>query len=150
MADPRLTIAAVAALLLAAVIGIVALSAGGASPTQAPPPAGCLERWNSDPRALVYGRHNYAEHLYVSAQVRLLSTKGQQERRKRGGRCAVIFGAPGLDPEPFAAGKRYSDHRWAPLSKLPGIPDVRLAELQVEALSAANVGLRPDGTLRAF
>lgn len=141
---------AAAALLLIVVIGIVALSAGGASQPQAPPPVGCVERWNSDPRALIYGRHNYIEHRYSSVQVGLLSTKGQEAPWKRGGSCAVVFGAPGLDPEPFFAGQRYGDHHWAPLSKLPGIPDVRLAELQVEALSAANAGLHPDGTLGAF
>lgn len=129
------------------VIGAVTLSAGGASQPQTPLPTGCVERWNGDPDALVYGRHNYTEHSYTSAQVELLSTKGRVARRGRGGSCAVVFGAPGLDPERFAAGRRYGDHRWISLSKLPAIGDERLAELQVEALSAANVSLGPDGTL---
>lgn len=145
-----MSIAAAAALLLAVVIGIVALSAGGASQSQAPLPTSCIERWNSDPKALVYGGHNYFGHRYASAQVELLNTAGRVAGKKRGGSCAVVFGAPGLDPEPFAAGQRYSDHRWIPLSKLPAIGDARLAELQVEALAVANVSLRPDGTLKAF
>jgi hypothetical protein len=60
----------------------------------------------------------------------------------------VVFAGSGLDSEPYFAGQRYAGGRWVPLSKLTGVTDLRLAELQTQAQSAANVILGPDGTLR--
>ena len=144
--DRRLT-AIAAALLLAMVVGVVAFpSAGGTKP--APIPAGCLGPWNGDPEALIYGRHDYLEHEYEAAQVLLLDRVGEPAARRRGGRCAVVFPASGLDREPYFAGQRHTGRRWVPLSKLPGVTKLRLSELQTQAQSVANVILRPDGTLR--
>lgn len=145
-ADHRLPIAVASALLLGAVIGVVVLSGSSESSPPTPPPSGCLARWNEDPASLRYGRHNYIGHRYTSAQVRRLSVSGEDPRSGEGN-CAVVFPAPTLDSEPFFAGQLATGDRWTPIAKLPTIPDVRLAELQVEAQSAANASLHPDGTL---
>ena len=142
----RRHVAVAAALLLAAVVAVVVLSSTG-GPNPAPIPRGCLELWRGDSRALVYGRHDYLEHEYEIAQVQLLDLRGEPAGTKHGGRCAVVFAASQLDPESRFAGQRYTGTRWIPLSRISQITDLRLAELQAQAQSAANVILRPDGTL---
>jgi hypothetical protein len=144
--DHRPSVAAAGTLLLAAAVGVVVLSGGGGNPAPTPPPPACFDRWNSNQNALVFGRHNYLGHSYTSAQVRLLDMSGEVPRMGEG-RCAVVFPSPTLDPEPAAAAEIYIHDRWTPLARLPRVPDVRLSELQVDAQSAANVQLRPDGTL---
>lgn len=142
----RRHVAVAAALLLAAVVAVVILSSGSES-DPAPIPAGCIELWNGDSDALVYGRHDFIEHEYDRAQVLLLNARGEPAGGKGGGRCAVVFAAPGLDREPRFAGQRHDGARWVPLSRLPGLSDLRLSELQAQAQSVANVFLRPDGTV---
>jgi hypothetical protein len=57
----------------------------------------------------------------------------------------VVFAAPRLDPEPVAAAEINLRGSWTPLS---GSADSRrLAELQSEAVSAANAELGQDGRL---
>ena len=58
-----------------------------------------------------------------------------------GGGCAAVFAATRLDPEPGAAAQISLRSRWEPLSNYAD--PTRLAQLQSQALGAANAELAP-------
>lgn len=138
-----LPIAVAATLLLAGLVAIVLLAGADSGRDASPPAPECVSLWNGDRRALGDGSHNRQSHGYVEAQVVRLDRAGNPSS---GGECAVVFPAKTLDPESFAAAKIHRAGGWQPLSAT-GVGDGRLAELQLEAVGAANVVLRPDGSL---
>ncbi len=142
--DVRLPIAAAGLLLLAGLVAAMLLGRGSSGQTATAPPPRCVSLWNEDRRALVYGSHSFHEHRYTEAEVLYLDQAGNEARR---GSCAVVFPSATLDPEPFVAIKVYRGGRWRPLSQARGVSEVRLAELQAEAVEGANVMLGPDGAL---
>jgi hypothetical protein len=145
--DPRPAILAACLLLLAGVVGVILFTGGSSADLGKPPPARCVSLWNSDRQARRYGRHNFASHRYAGAQVLFLDREGNPAR---GGNCAVVFPAASLDPEPVAAAQAYVEDGWVPLSRLEGVTDQRLAQLQAEAIPRNNVILLEDGTLEPF
>lgn len=142
--DVRLPIAAAGLLLLAALVGALLLGRGSSRQTAAAAPPRCVSLWNEDRRALVYGYHSFHGHRYTEAEVLYLDRAGNEARR---GGCAVVFPSATLDPEPFVAIKVYRGGRWRPLSQAGDVSEVRLSELQAEAVEGANVMLDPDGSL---
>lgn len=50
----------------------------------------------------------------------------------------------------MAAAQLYRDGDWVPLSRLQGMMDAHLAELQADAVSGNNAVLREDGSLEPF
>lgn len=142
--DVRPVIAAASLLLLLAIVVGVALGRGSSGRKAVAASAQCVSLWNSDPTALAYGLHNFQGHGYTRAEVVRIDRSGNPARR---GSCAVAFPSASLDPEPIAAAAVYRQGRWLPLGKLNEVSDVRLAELQVEAVEGANVMLRSDGSL---
>lgn len=146
-ADWRPALIGAAAVLLAGIVAIVVLAGGDESPAAAAPPPGCIEEWNGDRAAQAYGAHNFAGHGYSQAHVLLLDpTAEAAASAEEGGRCAVVFPAGSLDPEPIAAAQTFVNGRWVPLSSA-GVEEARLAELQADAVSAVNARLLADGTL---
>ena len=143
----RLVIALGAALVLTAIIVVVAVASAGDSDDQAAPPQSCVEAWNADPAALVYGRHNFDFHHYTGALVTFLAEGAVEVGPGEVGLCAVIFPSEALDPEPFAAGQVLQGRTWKPISELAGVELTRLAELQVQAAGAPNTTLDDRGEL---
>jgi hypothetical protein len=146
-ADWRLPIAAAALLLLVGVTGAVLLLGGGSGGGAVRPPPGCVEAWNSDKGARAIGKHNLYAHGYRLAEVQLLDAAGEAAEAGAGGRCAVVFPARTLDPEPQAAAYSRRARGWVSLSA-SGVSAITLGELQSEAISDANVDLDRSGTLR--
>lgn len=142
--DLRLPIAVAGLLLLATLVGVMLLGRGSSGKTAAAAPPRCVSLWNEDHQALTYGSHSFHGHRYTEAEVLYLDRAGNPARQ---GDCAVVFPSATLDPEPFVAIKVYRSGGWRPLSRMKGVSEVRLAELQVEAVEGANVMLGPDGTL---
>ena len=145
----RFGVALTAAMLLAGLTAIVLTSSGSSSEegTAAPAPLGCLEAWNSDSRAIAFGRHNSISHGYGDVQVgRMPQEGGTSLSSERGaGECAVVFAAEQLDPEPEAAGEIQLDGEWLPLSSL--LETAVLGELQSAAVDAANAIVTAEGEL---
>lgn len=140
----RLPIAVAGLLLLAVLVGVVLAASGSSGRHIRAAPALCVSRWNEDPRALASGYHNFHSHRYAQAEVVRLGRSGNPSHR---GVCAVVFPSANLDPERFAAVKVYLRGQWKALSATGGVSEVRLAELQVEAVTGANAALRADGSL---
>jgi hypothetical protein len=140
----RLAAAGLVAALFGALILVVVLARSGSGAGAAP--AECVESWNRINAATTIGRHSYASHGYRQTQVRFLSVGGDAvEEDAPEARCAVVFPAETLDPEPTAAAY-VRQGGWVSLGER-GVDEERLAELQREAVTGANAGLRPDGTL---
>jgi hypothetical protein len=57
-------------------------------------------RWNEDPAALAFGRHQSGAHDYYKVQVLTLSPDGQSQvaREAPGASCAVVFASSALNP----------------------------------------------------
>ena len=148
-ANPRARIAiavGAAVFLIAIVIGVTLASAGGDEPREAvAADPECIEAWNDDPRALVYGRHNFSFHLYKGALVTFLDDEGD-EVASQDGACAVVFPSEILDSEPVAAGQILRGKRWSPISE-EGVAITRVAELQVLAAGSPNSTLDIEGKL---
>ena len=98
-------IAVGAAVVLIAIVAVVALAGGGGDDERAEAPPECVRAWNSDPAAVAFGRHNYNGHGYEGALVTYLTDEAEEVDSAELGRCAVIFPAQALDPEPIAAGE---------------------------------------------
>jgi hypothetical protein len=144
----RIGIGAAAVILLAGLIAIILVSSRGSEQGAGPPaPHRCLEAWNSDPRAIEFGRHNSLSHGYSDVQVGYMPAEGSRVLTSApdGGRCAVVFAASQLDPEPIAAGEIHVDGEWTPLSSL--LESADLAELQSTAVGEANAHVTPAGDL---
>lgn len=121
--------------------------APGADPA-APAPADCVASWNGNEAARSYARHNLTFHRYTEAQVGYLAPDGSStivSRNRGDGECVVVFPRAELDPEPEAAGQIEHDGGWLPLSEI--MEPIALAELQAEALAAANVRPTEQGEL---
>jgi len=142
----RIAIAVGAAVLLAAIVGIVALAGGGDEQAAGAPPE-CVRAWNSDPEAVAFGRHNYTSHGYQGALVTYLSDDAEEVDSAELGLCAVIFPAQALDPEPVAAGEVLRAGTWTPISELQGVELARVGELQAMAAGAPNTRLADTGEL---
>jgi hypothetical protein len=142
--DLRLPIAVAGLLLLATLVGVMLLGRGSSGKTAAAAPPRCVSLWNEDRQALTYGYHSFHGHRYTEAEVLYLDQGGHPARQ---GDCAVVFPSATLDPEPFVAIKIHRSGRWQSLSGMRGVSEVRLAELQVEAVEGANVVLGPGGAL---
>jgi hypothetical protein len=145
----RALIAIGAVLSLGTLVAVVLLAGSGSGEERgfAPAPEECIERWNSDDDAVATGVHNAVSHAYSRVQVAYASRDGAElgDAPIEGGGCVVVFAASQLDPEPVAAAEINLRRSWTPLS---GSADPsRLAELQSEAVSAANAELGQDGRL---
>ena len=115
-------------------------SGAGAAPSE------CVDSWNRSEATTAIGRHSYAGHGYRQTQVRFLSSRATDVPEDAPeARCAVVFRAETLDAEPNAAAY-VRRGGWVSLGEL-GVDRERLAELQREAVTGSNAGLRPDGTL---
>jgi hypothetical protein len=112
------------------------------------PPPGCIDAWNDDEAAVAFGQHQSGSHGYYEVQLLMLSGDGRTELTagESGGSCAVIFAATALDPEPVSAAQIEKRGAWIPLSQLADFD--RLADLQLEAQSAYNAQLTPEGTIQ--
>ena len=148
--DPRLLIALAGAAALAAIVAAVALTGGSGDDASAAAPAHCLERWNDDPEARAFGRHNYGAHGYERVQVTELTEEAEPPTGGADGLCAVIFGALELDTEPVAAGQLLLDGVWEPISLRPAVELTRVAELQAIAAGQPNASLTGEGVLVAY
>ncbi len=142
----RLAIAAGAAALLAlVVVGAVALGGDDGGDPVGPPPEECVAAWNGDAAAATYGRHNFNFHDYEGALVTYLDDSAALVDSAATGRCAVIFPAEALDPEPVAAGQVLRGARWVPISTLEGVALPTVGELQVRAAASPNAVLEETG-----
>jgi hypothetical protein len=77
--------------------------------------------------------------------VQRLTANGSSPEPSEPGRCAVIFAAEALDPEPGAAGQIKTGRTWQSLGQLTNTPSERLSELQAEAVAEANAVLDQEG-----
>jgi hypothetical protein len=143
--DWRLTLIAALTVLLGGTVAAVVIAGGGSGSGASPPPPGCVERWNSDPAARAFGIHNYGAHRYTRVQMLLVGDRGQPAER---GNCGIVFAAPSLDPEPFAAAQVHVGGQWVSLIS-QGISARRLGLLQSRALDNSNATLGPAGTIRS-
>jgi len=127
------------------VVAILAVGGGAAPSAAAAAPPECVEEWNSSRDALSTGVHNRVSHRYSRVQVAYASEDGATVAAEPipGGGCVVIFAAQALDPEPASAAEIKIDDRWVPMSGRVGLG--RLAQLQSDALGAANALLGSDG-----
>ena len=136
-----------AAVLLAGLTAIILIGLGSSSEDGAAEPASprCLEAWNSDPEAVAFGRHNAISHGYSDVQVGHMPEEGSTSISSDPGvgRCAVVFAADQLDPEPIAAGQIHLQGEWVPLNGL--LEPSALAELQSAAVGGANASVTPEG-----
>jgi hypothetical protein len=152
--DPRARLvfaAALAAALVAVVVGILLIGSTGGSnvPDAEPAPTACVDSWNESRRALRFGQHNWNAHNYIDVQVTYL-TKDAELADADSGLCAVIFGRSTLDPEPGASGQvLLPNGTWLPISVRLGVEDRELQRLQVDALQQANAELQEDGSIVA-
>lgn len=148
----RLLIVAGAVAALAILIVVVVAAGGGSEPERefAAAPRECLDRWNQDLAQTNFGRHQAISHGYTRVQVAYSSADGSEVGAEPipGGGCAVVFAATRLDPEPGAAAQISLRSRWEPLSNYAD--PTRLAQLQSQALGAANAELGADGMLAAL
>jgi hypothetical protein len=153
-ADPRARLVFAGALAVALVAIVVAILLIGSlgeseSPDVEPAPTACVDGWNEDRRAVLFGKHNSSAHEYDDVQVTYL-TKEAESADAETGLCAVIFGRSTLDPEPGASGQvLLPNGRWLPISIRLGLDDRELQKLQVDALQGANAELEEDGTIVA-
>jgi hypothetical protein len=133
------------ALLSAIVIAVVAFSPSGEDGGVGAAPADCIASWNRDEAALGIGSHVASLHGYTSAWVLRLG-EDLERNPAAGGRCAVVFPASQLDPEPEFAATVEEGRAWVSLSG-SGASEAELGELQREAMTATNAAVLPDGTL---
>jgi hypothetical protein len=147
----RLTLAlaggAVLAIALVVVLLLTSRSSTGDS-TAAAPPEECIGRWNENPDALSYARHNRIFHLYDEAQVGYLAMTGGPvgvSTDPASGDCVVVFTRADLDPEIIAAGQVYREGAWLPLSEVVALED--LEALQRDAFGGANAEPLETGQL---
>ena len=149
----RLVFAGGLAAVLAIVIAtMLILGAGDEDDREfAAAPERCIDQWNGDPDAISLGQHQAdappSGHGYLHVQVTALSPDGARElpADDPGSMCALIFAAPALSEEPGSAVQVWMNGGWHTLFGVQ--PEERLAELQVEAQSAYNARLEPDGTI---
>ncbi len=137
-------------LAIALVVVLIATSgsSGGGDTAAAPPPQECLDRWNENPDALSYARHNRIFHLYDEAQVGYLAmTDGPVgvSPDPASGECVVVFPRDDLDPEIVAVGQVYREGAWLPLSEVVALED--LEGLQRDAFGGANAQPLETGQL---
>ena len=107
-ARKRVLFAAAAAIVLLAIVLAIVLAGGtDGGESAAAAPAECLERWNDDPDALAYARHNAIFHNYSQAEVGYMPETGAEtvSSDPSEGSCVVVFARTNLDPEPIAAGQ---------------------------------------------
>ncbi len=150
LARGRIAIAVVVAVALAAIVAVVAGGGGGEERSAAAFPSECVDKWNSDPAAISFGRHNFNGHGYESALVTYLTRAGDERPSADEGSCAVIFPSRVLDLEPVAAGEVVLAGEWTPISVLPRIELNRVAELQAIAAEDPNTRLESTGDLSAL
>jgi hypothetical protein len=147
----RLVFAGVLALALIGVVVAVLIvgRSDDSSPDVEPAPTACVDSWNDNRRALLFGKHNSSAHDYSDVQVTYL-TKEADPADAETGMCAVVFGRSTLDPEPGASGQvLLPNGQWLPISVRLGVEDAKLQRLQVDALQAANAELQEDGSIVA-
>ncbi len=139
-----------AAALVGAVLAVLIVGSGDSdAPDVEPAPTACVDGWNENDRALLFGQHNASAHDYDDVEVTYL-TKEAEPADAQSGMCAVIFGRSTLDPEPGASGQvLLPNGQWLPISVRLGVDDRQLQKLQVDALQAANAELQDDGTIVA-
>jgi hypothetical protein len=140
--------AGLGAALVVAVVVVIVLGGSDEEREFSAPPPGCIESWNADETAVAFGQHQSGSHGYYNVQVLTLSSDGKAEvpAGEAGGSCAVAFAATALDPEPVSAAQIEKGGAWIPLSQLAEFD--RLADLQLEAQSAYNAQLTPEGTIQ--
>ncbi len=70
-----------AAVLLAGLIAVILLGSSGPSEEgdAAPAPDECLKAWNSDQRAIDFGRHNSVAHGYSDVEVGYMPNEGSAQ-----------------------------------------------------------------------
>ncbi len=143
----RLTYLGGAVVILAALVGVIALARSGPqSPDASPAPGECLRSWNSDPETLAAGRHLAVAHNYTEAQVGYLVPGGDTITDERDGReCVVVFARTTLDPEVEAAGEIELKGDWTPLSAVARAD--QLSAMQRAAFAGANARPTEEGKL---
>jgi len=153
---PRLAIVGGAAVLLAAIVGIV-LATGGSDEAPSVPTGICFETWNNDPIAPVQdGQHAYSAHGYRQTLVSRLDRDGEivedpddeAPADDPEARCAVIFASPQPDFEPDFGVRVYDEGRWTGLAIADKAPLDDIAALQAEAVSESNSVVAASGQIQ--
>ena len=154
-ASRRLPLAIGAAVLFAAIVGIVVVTRDS-DEVAATPTGTCFTTWNQDEVALSQdGQHAYESHGYRETLVTRLDAEGEiiqepdddLEPDDPDARCAVIFASPQVDEEPDFGVRVFARGRWTGLVLADGVELEAVTELQAQAVSLANAVLRADGTL---
>jgi hypothetical protein len=145
-------LAAILAIVVAATLILGTGDEGGREFAAAP--NRCIDQWNSDPDAVSLGQHQFdappTGHGYLDVQVTTLSADGAREvaADDPGSICALVFAAPALDPEVGSAVQVWMNRGWHTLFGVQS--EDRIAAMQIEAQSAYNAQLGPDGTITAL
>ena len=144
---PRLYFAAVLAVGLVAAIAVVLVAASGDDrPAAVAADPECIRAWNRAPDAISKGRHQSVAHGYVSVQILRVDNEGQPVGGE-GGRCAAVFAARALDPEPGAAAQVLNHGSWGSLAADEQVGSEQLGRLQSDAVAGANATLGQDGLI---
>lgn len=144
----RLAVALSAAIILAAIVGVVvALGGSGAEHTYSSAPERCLSSWNGSDNAQRLGQHQFIAHQYENVQVLALAPDYSEEvdADEPGSVCAVVFASASLDTELSAAAAVRVAGIWEGLNRYQ--PPEKLASLQSEAQRSYNGTLQEDGTI---
>lgn len=152
----RLAIVGGAAVLLAAIVGIV-VATGGSDEAPSAPTGVCFETWNDDPIAPIQdGQHAFSAHGYRQTLVTRLDREGEivEDADEEApaddpdARCAVIFASPQPDFEPDFGVRVYDEGRWTGLAITDKAPLDEIAALQAEAVSESNSVVAASGQLQ--
>jgi hypothetical protein len=144
----RLATALAAAVVLAAVAGVILLLGGeGQKHSFEPAPDTCVTAWNEDPAAVSLGRHQFSGHGYGKVQVLGLAPESIDVPKPvpTGDSCAVVFASDSLDVELGAAASVRLRGNWQPLNVF--VAADRLAALQAQAEADYNAELDGDGII---
>jgi hypothetical protein len=144
----RVYVAVVLGVGLVVAVLVVLLAGGGDDDAVAEADPECIEAWNDDQTIVSFGQHQFNGHGYERVQVLRVNETGEPTDSAEG-RCAVVFAATNLDPEPGARGQVFLDGKWTGFEALESVTEEEIAQLQADAFSQANSSLSGDGTLQA-
>ncbi len=153
----RVIFAAVAALVLAAIVGVVVVTgSSGTDGSQAESSNACIRAWNSDPIAPTQdGIHAYRFHGYrqtlvtrINADDQLIETPDDSlDPNDPDARCVVIFASPQPDSELEFGVRVFEKKLWVGLAVADRVPVEAIAALQAQAVPTANSTLQENGTI---
>jgi hypothetical protein len=138
---------AIAALLLALVIGVLVFSGDEEKHEFEPAPMACIDDWNGDTATLVLGQHQATAHHYSKIQVVRFGPDGAvAPSSDTTSPCGVVFASSSLDSELAAAALVEARVGWRPLSER-NVDSQALSELQFHAEGDYNATIQSDGTI---